>query len=79
MDYIPRIEVSGLVVHATDDPFIPVDSFYQIPFPSRLALELIPGGGHLGYLSRSPWNGDCRWLDGRLCVWLAARWGTELN
>ncbi len=77
-DYIPRIEVSGLVVHATDDPFIPVDPFYQIAFPARLALELIPGGGHLGYLSRKPWNGDCRWLDGRLCVWLAARWG-QLN
>ena len=73
-DFISRIEVPGLIIHATDDPFIPVDPFYEISFPSGLALELIPGGGHLGYLSSRPWNGDRRWLDVRLCVWLAARW-----
>jgi uncharacterized protein len=71
---IGEIAVPGLVVHATDDPFIPVDPFLSVTFPPRLALELIPGGGHLGYLSHARWMGDRRWLDSRLTCWLAARW-----
>ena len=71
---IPRIRVPGLVVHAEDDPFIPSDSFRRVAFPPGLALELIPGGGHLGYLSREAWLGDRRWLDGRFTAWLTARW-----
>jgi len=41
-----------------------------------LALELIPSGGHLGYLSRKSWRGDRRWLDARISIWLASHWGT---
>ncbi len=73
---IPRITLPGLVVHAEDDPFIPAAAFRQIEFPETLALELIPGGGHLGYISRRPWQGHHRWLDGRLLAWLAARWSS---
>ncbi len=70
-----RIEVPGLVIHAEDDPFIPVEPFLSIAFPSQLALELIPYGGHLGYLSRKSWRGNRRWLDSRICYWLGSRWG----
>jgi predicted alpha/beta-fold hydrolase len=76
---IPRIECHGLVVHATDDPFIPVEPFRRATFPSNLALELTRHGGHLGYVSRSPWLGDHRWLDARLAAWLAARWGIPIS
>lgn len=72
--FIPSIEVPGLVVHAEDDPFIPAEPFRRVNFPDQLALELISGGGHLGYVSRSRWMGDRRWLDGRFVVWLAQRW-----
>ena len=71
-----RIEVPGLVIHARDDPFIPAEPFETVSFPGQLALELIPSGGHLGYLSRKPWGGDRRWLDARISAWLAARWET---
>jgi predicted alpha/beta-fold hydrolase len=71
---IPRVAVPGLVVHAEDDPFIPAEPFREVVFPARLALELIPSGGHLGYLSHLRWMGDRRWLDGRLTAWLAERW-----
>ena len=71
---IPRIEVPGLVVHAEDDPFIPPEPVRKIDFPKGLALELLPFGGHLGYVSRTPWDGDRRWLDGRITAWLDARW-----
>lgn len=71
---VPQIEVPGLVVHAADDPFIPVEPFHRIRFPAQLALELNSHGGHLGYFSRKPWGGDRRWLDARLAAWLAQRW-----
>jgi predicted alpha/beta-fold hydrolase len=77
-----QITIPGLVVHAADDPFIPVEPFYQISFPPSLALELLPFGGHLGYLSRNLWSGNCRWLDMRLTAWLASHWaanGTEVQ
>ena len=38
-------------------------------------VELVPHGGHLGYLSRHPWQGDRRWLDARLTAWLSSLLG----
>jgi predicted alpha/beta-fold hydrolase len=75
---LAQIEVPGLVVHAEDDPFVPAEPFRQFPFPPGLALELIPSGGHLGYISRHRWRGDNRWLDARLAAWLASRRGKSI-
>jgi predicted alpha/beta-fold hydrolase len=72
---IPEIRAPGLVIHAIDDPFIPVEPFLTARFPRQLALELNPCGGHLGYLSRVTRGGDRRWLDARIAAWLASRWG----
>jgi predicted alpha/beta-fold hydrolase len=71
---VHQIEVPGLVIHASDDPFIPDEPFLRTTFPPRLALELIPTGGHLGFLSRNPWRGNRRWLDARICAWLSTHW-----
>lgn len=76
---IPQITLSGLVVHAQDDPFIPADSFARVRFPANLPLELTRHGGHMGYLSRNSWLGDHRWLDARLATWLAAHWGISTD
>jgi predicted alpha/beta-fold hydrolase len=73
---LPRIQVPGLIVHAMDDPVIAFEPLLEVERPPRLALELIPHGGHLGYLSRKPWLGDHRWLEARLATWLRARWTT---
>jgi hypothetical protein len=72
---VPSIRVPGLVVHARDDPFIPPEPFERIAFPPQLTLELLPAGGHLGYVSRAPWRGDHRWLEARIACWLEERWG----
>jgi predicted alpha/beta-fold hydrolase len=72
---IPQIELPGLVIHAADDPFVPVAPFHGAHFPANLTLELVRQGGHLGYISRLPWQGDRRWLETRMAVWLAGRWG----
>jgi predicted alpha/beta-fold hydrolase len=75
--FIPTITVPGLVVHSRDDPLIPAALFDGIRFPPRLELEMTVSGGHVGYLSRRPWEGDRRWLEGRLVAWLVDRWGQE--
>lgn len=72
---LPAITIPGLVVHAEDDPFIPPEPFRRASFPPNLTLELLHSGGHLGFVSRSPWGGDRRWLDARLAAWLAQHWG----
>jgi predicted alpha/beta-fold hydrolase len=74
---IPEIKLPGLVVHAADDPFIPVESFLTVQFPGQLALELNPYGGHLGYMSRVARGGDHRWLDARIAAYLATRWDID--
>ena len=71
---IAQILVPGLLVHAVDDPFIPVESFAGLAVPPQVTLELVPQGGHLGYWSHRLWNGDRRWLDNRIAHWLARRW-----
>jgi predicted alpha/beta-fold hydrolase len=69
-----QIEVPGLVVHARDDPFIPLEPFLRAQFPPSLELEILGAGGHLGFISRKPWAGDRRWLVSRMDAWLAKRW-----
>ncbi len=71
---LARIPQPGLIVHAQDDPFVPLDAFVRAERPRHLGLELIGGGGHLGYLSRNRWLGDHHWLEARLCAWLVSRW-----
>jgi uncharacterized protein len=71
---LARIQVPGLIVHAMDDPFVAYDPILRVERPPSLALDLLPHGGHLGYLSRKPWQGDHHWLDSRLATWLSARW-----
>ncbi len=71
---LDRIAVPGLIVHAMDDPFIPHEPFLRAARQPGLTLELVRHGGHMGYLSRRPWQGDRRWLDARLAAWLRAHW-----
>jgi uncharacterized protein len=75
---LPRIRVPGLIVHALDDPFIAPEPFLRMTRPQNLCLELIPKGGHMGYLSRDSWQGDHRWLEARLAIWMASRWSARL-
>jgi predicted alpha/beta-fold hydrolase len=71
---LARIAIPGLIVCAMDDPFIPPAPLGRVARPSNLAMELLRHGGHLGYLSRRPWQGDRRWLEMRLTAWLNSRW-----
>jgi uncharacterized protein len=75
---LPRIQVPGLIVHAMDDPFVPPEPVLNAPKPLRVAVELVPHGGHLGYLSRNAWGGDHRWLDARLAYWFTTHYSGRI-
>lgn len=74
-----RIETPTLIVHAGDDPFIPIETFHQARLSPRIELEITSGGGHLGYLSRDPFQGDRRWLEARMAGWLLDRWRRPIS
>ena len=62
-----------------DDPFVDHEPLVRAEKPESLTVELVNHGGHLGYLSRRPWDGDRRWLDARLAIWLKAHWGASIE
>jgi len=55
---LPRVRVPTLLLHASDDPFlppesIPVEDAHENP---KLTLALQPRGGHVGFLEGTPWS-----------------------
>lgn len=65
--YLRKIRVPTLVVHAKDDPFMTEDI---IPGPDEVSphvtLEITPAGGHVGFVTgKYPWNTHY-WLEERV-------------
>jgi predicted alpha/beta-fold hydrolase len=62
--FLARIRIPTLIVHALDDPWIPPSSYTTYPWgrnPQLLPL-LSPGGGHVGFHgadSPTPWHDRC--------------------
>ena len=70
--YLGRIDLSTLILHAKNDPFVPQSA---IPTAQELGpkvrIELCRGGGHVGFVSG--------WLPGRYTYWLEQRIVVHLN
>lgn len=49
--FIPAIKVPGIIIHAADDPWIPLDAYREIEphCPSNLRLIIARSGGHVGF------------------------------
>lgn len=64
--YLSRIAVPTLIIHAIDDPFMSRDMIPEAPELSReVALELPAHGGHVGFVHGPPWALR-PWLPGRM-------------
>ncbi|MGE0527870.1 MAG: YheT family hydrolase [Bdellovibrionales bacterium] len=63
------IATPTVVLTAADDPFVPVQSFYEAQVSEHVLMHIEPFGGHMGYLSRqkTPF-GTRRWQDYALSV-----------
>ncbi|MBB3140936.1 hydrolase [Halomonas organivorans] len=71
------IRLPTLILHADDDPFMPVDLYAGVELGPGIRLETARHGGHVGFVE---------WRDGRLDSWLARRvadqltaWSTSLS
>jgi predicted alpha/beta-fold hydrolase len=71
--YLGRIRIPTLLVHAEDDPFMPAS---VIPRPDELppsvTLDLHRHGGHVGFFTGQPWR-PRYWLEERIPAWLETR------
>jgi predicted alpha/beta-fold hydrolase len=70
--FLEKIRVPALVVHAKDDPLIPVSMYRHPAFDQNpwIKLVTVEHGGHLGFISR---RRPRFWLDGLVLEWLAER------
>jgi predicted alpha/beta-fold hydrolase len=66
---IGRIPVRTLILTARDDPFIAVEPFESLQALSPVTVNILPHGGHLGFLG---WDGagGIRWAERRIIDWL---------
>ncbi|GAB4247072.1 MAG: alpha/beta fold hydrolase [Acidobacteriota bacterium] len=70
---LDRIAVPTLVIHALDDPILPVaplrsEAFHGNP---HLALWLTRRGGHVGFIERTPSGPDRAWAENRAVEFFA--------
>ena len=65
--FIRNIMVPTLIIHAEDDPFLPVDAIpAETGMPDEVLLELSHTGGHVGFISGNmPWRARY-WLEDRI-------------
>jgi predicted alpha/beta-fold hydrolase len=64
--FLRDVRIPTLLVHARDDPWIPVDVYESYAWQDNECLRLLlsPGGGHVGFHGRTrhqPWHDH--WID----------------
>ena len=62
-DYLEGLDTSTLVITAEDDPIIPISDFRALPTLDAMDLEVLPNGGHCGFLAN--WRLES-WIEQRL-------------
>jgi uncharacterized protein len=70
--FLERIRIPTLMVHAKDDPMVPASSYEHSAVRTNPLVRLISAerGGHLGFIARGPRR---FWLDHLLIDWLRAQ------
>lgn len=72
LPHLERIRTSTLILTARDDPFVAVESFESVRVGAHVEVEIVPQGGHLGFLG---WDGagGIRWMERRVAAWILQR------
>ncbi len=68
--FLERIQVPALLVHAKDDPLVPFEVYNHPAFARNPNLQLLAPehGGHVGFISKTP---PRFWLDQVLLDWMS--------
>jgi predicted alpha/beta-fold hydrolase len=73
---LKHIRVPTVLLHAADDPFVPVADYRSAELSPSCHLHIERTGGHMGYLSaRNTPLGTKRWMDYALTMFLGALTG----
>lgn len=71
--FVPGIQRPTLIVAAEDDPMIPVATIRRLQQTDAVRVELLSGGGHLGFIGAPrQQHADGCWLDARVMRFLDA-------
>jgi predicted alpha/beta-fold hydrolase len=75
--YLNRIRVPALIVHAKDDPLVPIESCLSASACGNPCIEhrVTAHGGHLGFLGRKPHR---FWLDEAIMEWVQTQSGPRM-
>ena len=60
------LRIPTLVLLAADDSFVQVEPIATAPRSRHVHVEVAPGGGHLGFIARTPVGADRRWGEQRV-------------
>lgn len=71
--YLSRIKQKTLIIHARNDPFLPLDAIpHQSQLPDNVQIKLHQSGGHMGFITGNlPWNPKY-WLEEQLPSYIHA-------
>lgn len=67
--HLPRVRIPALIIHAADDPILPVEPFRRAEISANpMIIRLLPEhGGHLGFFARLREDGlDQFWAENRV-------------
>lgn len=68
-DRLCALQVPTHILMAADDPVIPAEDFHALSLPDATRVELLPWGGHCGFLEDARLSGYAeRWLAARLAA-----------
>lgn len=70
LQFIPEIRVPTTILAAQDDPMVDSQSLRHFAPPPEVTARVVPGGGHLGFISRGGNDPDHWWLDWRVVDWV---------
>ncbi len=75
---LDKITVPTTILCSRNDPFIPFETFENLPKSPCVACEFPEGGGHMGYLARGKLpSGNRRWMDYFVTQWVLHACGEE--
>ena len=68
-DRLAALPVPAHILMAADDPVIPIDGFRTLALPEAAQVEIVPWGGHCGFLEDARFGGYAeRWTAQRLAA-----------
>ena len=67
ISYLPAIRVPTLIIHAADDPFIPIEPFRDVRLTSNPMIDLLvtAHGGHVAFCGVRQSDEDRAWAENR--------------